>query len=123
MAVDKNYRNHGVAKILMVAAVEQFIKDGCMSSHLIVTQFGMMQTPHLESFYNRVGFIHQTTRFLTFPVLYKKRSTGEEGEEVQVNNDDMNIQIVSPPIKKRPPRTGLYTLHSIPNDYALKVFS
>ena len=64
IAVSGEARGRGLGKLLMVAAVEQVLRDGAESSHLVVTQFGAQQTPHLDLFYARVGFIHQASRGL-----------------------------------------------------------
>jgi GNAT superfamily N-acetyltransferase len=140
MAVSSHYRRKGVAKLLMVAAVEQLLKDGCTSSHLIVTQFGMVQTPHLETFYNRVGFIHHTTRFLTNPVVYNDNNNNNNNRHKEKGRDDSLcdgggnaenddgggdghavVKASNAPYQTSSPRTGLYVLSNIPGDYASKV--
>mmetsp|Transcript_29164 Transcript_29164/g.34368 ORF Transcript_29164/g.34368 Transcript_29164/m.34368 type:complete len:295 (-) Transcript_29164:178-1062(-) len=130
MAVCNHFRNRNIAKILMVAAIEQIKLDGGSSSHLVVTQFGLIQTPHLEQFYNRVGFMHHATRFLTKPILYSNQQNNNKDntlEKVKIAKNQVNsrstvtkggMKTTSTPS----PRTGLYILPDIPDDYAQRVF-
>jgi len=64
LAVHGGHRGRGVAKLLMAAAVEQIRRDGATSSHLVVTQYGIKETPHLDAFYAALGFEHALTRGL-----------------------------------------------------------
>ena len=61
-----------------------------------VTQFGIAQTPHLDAFYHRVGFLHAPSRGAP------RRPSSPGGTPA-------------------PPRAGLFTLPEIPADYAARV--
>jgi GNAT superfamily N-acetyltransferase len=96
LAVAEGFRGRGVAKLLLAAAVEQVSLDGASASQLVVTQFGIAQTPHLDAFYHRVGFLHGPSRGLP-------------------------PRPISPGGTPPPPRAGLFVLAAIPPDYAARL--
>ena len=98
LAVSDQVRGKGIGKLLVVAAVQRIRHDGANVASLVTTQFGHLQTPGLDDFYFKLGFVHQASKGLP------PRPPQQPDQPPQ------------------PPRAGLFILESIPKDYGDQMF-